>query len=74
MTVLKQERADGVPNPTKVEGFTVVNARAAYQVPAFGKRGEVFVALENLFDQAYEFRAGYPMPGRSMQVGLHASF
>jgi iron complex outermembrane receptor protein len=74
MTVLKQERADGVPNPTKVEGFTVVNARAAYQLPALGKRGEVFVALENLFDQQYEFRAGYLMPGRSAQVGLHASF
>jgi iron complex outermembrane receptor protein len=43
-------------------------------VPALGKRGEVFVALENLFDQQYEFRAGYPMPRRSAQVGLHASF
>ena len=74
MTVLGQGRANGAPNLTKVEGFTVANVRAAYQVPALGKRGEVFVALENLFDQQYEFRAGYPMPGRSAQVGLHASF
>jgi iron complex outermembrane receptor protein len=74
MTVLGQGRANGAPNLTKVEGFTVANVRAAYQVPALGKRGEVFVALENLFDQQYEFRAGYPMPRRSAQVGLHASF
>jgi iron complex outermembrane receptor protein len=74
MNVLGQARADGAPNPTKVDGFTVANVRAVYQMPALGKRGEVFVAIENLLDQQYEFRSGYPMPGRSMQVGLHASF
>ncbi|MEI8031190.1 MAG: TonB-dependent receptor [Comamonadaceae bacterium] len=74
MNVLGQARASGAPNPTKVEGFSVANVRAAFQLPALGRRGEVFVALENLFDQQYEFRAGYPMPGRSMQVGLHTSF
>ena len=74
MVVLGQARANGAPNTTKVDGFTVANVRVAYQVPALGKRGEVFVAAENLLDQQYQFRAGYPMPGRSVQVGLHASF
>ena len=74
MVVLGQARASGAPNLTQVSGFTVANMRAAYKVPALGARGEVFVAAENIMDQQYEFRAGYPMPGRSVQAGLHASF
>jgi len=74
MVVLGQARADGSVNTTKVDGFTVLNLRSAYKVPALGKRGEVFLAAENLLDQQYEFRAGYPMPGRSVQVGVKASF
>jgi iron complex outermembrane receptor protein len=74
MVVLGQARASGPPNLTQVSGFTVANLRAAYKLPALGARGEVFVAAENLLDQPYEFRAGYPMPGRSVQVGLRASF
>ena len=74
MVVLGQARASGAPNLTQVDGFTVANVRAAYQLPALGKRGEVFIAAENLFDVQYQFRDGYPMPGRSVQVGVHASF
>ena len=74
MVVLGQARANGAPNLTQVSGFTTANLRAAYSVPALGRRGEVFIAAENITDQQYEFRAGYPMPGRSAQVGLHASF
>ena len=44
------------------------------KVPLLGQRGEAFVAVENLFDEDYSFRAGYPMPGRSYQFGLRASF
>ncbi|WP_411275694.1 hypothetical protein [Diaphorobacter sp. LI3] len=43
-------------------------------MPALGSKGEVFVALENIFDRDYAYRPGYPMPGRSAQVGLTASF
>jgi iron complex outermembrane receptor protein len=74
MVVLGQARASGAPNLTQVNGFTTANLRAAYRVPALGARGEIFVAAENITDQQYEFRAGYPMPGRSVQLGLHASF
>ena len=44
------------------------------KVPLLGERGEAFVAVENLFDEDYSFRAGYPMPGRSYQFGLRFSF
>ena len=74
MFVLGQGRANGATNTDQVAGFAVANARVAYQVPTLGKRGEVFAAVENIFDKEYEMRAGYPMPGRSVQVGLHASF
>lgn len=61
-------------NTEKVASFTVVNARASYPLPLLGKKGEVFLAVENLFDRNYEYRPGYAMPGISGQLGLSASF
>ncbi|WMW81901.1 TonB-dependent receptor plug domain-containing protein [Undibacterium cyanobacteriorum] len=71
---LNRPRAAGAVNQEKVDGFTVTNARIAYPIPALGKRGEIFLALENVFDRDYAYRPGYPMPGRSAQIGLAASF
>lgn len=71
---LNRARAADALNTERVGGFAVVNARVAYPVAALGKKGEVFVALENLFDRDYAYRPGYPMPGRSAQLGLMASF
>jgi iron complex outermembrane receptor protein len=71
---LNRARAAGATNTDKVSGFTVANARASYPVSGLGKKGEVFVAVENLFDRDYAFRPGYPMPGRWGQAGLSASF
>ena len=39
-----------------------------------GKKGEVFISGENLFDTNYAYRPGYPMPGINGQIGLSASF
>lgn len=74
MTVLKQKRFESTMPTTSVDGFTVANLRVGLKVPLLGERGEAFVAIENLFDEDYSFRAGYPMPGRSYQFGLRASF
>lgn len=60
--------------PNKVDGFTVANTRLGYSVPALGRQGEVFLALNNLFNARYEYNAGYPMPGRNVRVGVAASF
>ncbi len=73
MFVLNKARADGAPNTAQVGGFAVLNLRAAYALPVLGPRGEVFVALENLADRRYAYRPGYPMPGRSGQVGINFS-
>jgi len=71
---LSRTRTAGAVNTEQVGAFAVANLRVPYPLPALGKRGEVFVAAENLFDRHYSYRPGYPMPGRSAQVGLAASF
>jgi iron complex outermembrane receptor protein len=49
----------------------LVNARVGYR-PRFAESmsGELFVAAENLTDSDYEYRPGYPMPGRTVFVGF----
>lgn len=71
---LPQSRVGGGPNTQRVGSFAVTNARMSYPLPQLGKKGEVFLAAENLFGRNYEFQPGYPMPGRSGQVGISASF
>lgn len=71
---LNRARAGGAVNTEQVRAFTVANARVAYPVPSLGTKGEVFIAVENLFNRDYAYRPGYPMPGRSGQIGLTASF
>jgi iron complex outermembrane receptor protein len=63
-----------VTNTTRVDGFGVANARVSYPIPELGKKGEVFVMVENIFNQQYSYRQGYPMPGTWGSIGLSASF
>jgi iron complex outermembrane receptor protein len=67
-------RNTGSTNTTLVNGFTVANARVSYPIPALGKKGEVFVIVENIFNQQYSYRQGYPMPGTWGSIGLSTSF
>ena len=39
-----------------------------------GVNGEIFASGQNLGDELYEYRPGYPMPGRTVNVGLDVSF
>lgn len=71
---LNRSRNIGDVNNQRVEAFTVANTRLAYPVPELGKKGEVFVGVENLFDKRYVYRPGYQMPGIWGQVGISASF
>ena len=67
-------RKTGLSNTSRVDGFTVANMRASYPIPMLGKKGEIFAVVENLFNQQYAYRTGYPMPGTWGSVGLAASF
>jgi len=35
---------------------------------------EIKLAINNLLDTAYEINAGYPMPGRNLEVSLYHAF
>jgi iron complex outermembrane receptor protein len=60
----------------KVGAFFLLNAKLAYdfQIPYRNMQGEVFVAGENLTDEFYEVRAGYPMPGINGMAGVKLRF
>ena len=58
----------------QVNSFTVANVRLSYPTAQLGKKGEIFLAVENLFNTKYEYVPGYTMPGISGQIGLSASF
>ncbi len=61
-------------NPNQVGALTVANTRLSLPMPNLGKKGEVFLLVNNLFDAKYQYNAGYPMPGRNVRIGLNASF
>ncbi|MDD1621593.1 MAG: TonB-dependent receptor [Methylococcaceae bacterium] len=71
---LNRSRNAAEVNSQRVEAFTVANTRLAYPVAELGKKGEVFVSVENLFDKRYSYRPGYQMPGIWGQIGIAASF
>jgi len=58
----------------EVGAFTTVNTRLSYPLPSLGKKGEIFIAGENLFNRKYAYQAGYPMPGINGRIGVTASF
>ncbi len=72
MYSLTQDR--GTFSPNEVGSLTVANARISRPLAALGKKGEVYAAVNNLFDANYQYNAGYPMAGRNFRVGLIASF
>ena len=63
------------PGQTEVDAYLLVNGRATAPVPRrLGLDGELFLAAENLGDEGYELRPGYPMPGRTFSAGFDLRF
>lgn len=66
------------PGPVnRLPDTTLVNARIAYRfdyAPMHLKASEVFVAVNNIFDQSYEYAKGYPLPGITAFAGLSLRF
>lgn len=61
------------PSPqVELDAFVLLNGTVRLRLPAAGpvRRAEVYLAAENLGDEEYAYRPGYPMPGRSFMVGL----
>ena len=62
---------DDAANTVVVDGYTVFDLRAAYQLR---ENLELYGRLENAFDEEYETIARYGTPGRGFFVGVRQSF
>jgi outer membrane receptor protein involved in Fe transport len=64
------------PGQADVDGHLLVNGRVGPPLRWLGldAGGEIFVAGQNLADQEYEYRIGYPMPGRTLSLGADIGF
>lgn len=73
-----QARAAAALNTERVPAFAVFNVRLAYafawDTASPRRKGEVFLAVENLLDRDYRYRPGYPMPGTGFTFGLSGRF
>jgi iron complex outermembrane receptor protein len=60
----------------QVGSYLLANARVAVPFERLGVPlgGELFVTGENLTDETYEYRVGYPMPGRTWSLGVDVRF
>lgn len=61
----------------KLGDITLVNARVSYRFdcrPMGLSNSEVFVAVNNIFNQDYEYAKGYPMPGTAFFGGVNLKF
>jgi iron complex outermembrane receptor protein len=75
MYVLTRGRTSTAVNTSQVDGAFLLNGRLFYTLPpSFGRRSEVFLALDNITNEEYEYRPGYPMPGTSFLVGFNFGF
>jgi len=58
-----------------IASYFLLNCRASYRVRIVSSlASELFVAVENLTNTAYEYRLGYPMAGRMLSGGLDLRF
>lgn len=76
MFVSPQARRGGEENQEKVDSSILVNAKLSCRLTAAEAKveWEVFVAGENLTDENYEYRPGYPMPGINGMIGTTLRF
>ena len=60
---------------TRIDSYFLLNLKAGYRLP-FGSRAaaELYVAGENLTGSKYEYRPGYPAPGRVLSAGVELWF
>jgi outer membrane cobalamin receptor len=74
--VTSRSRTEGTVNTAKVDSYFLLNSKLAYDfaIPFREMHGEVFVAGENLTDENYEQKNGYPMPGISGSGGMKLWF
>jgi outer membrane cobalamin receptor len=66
-----------ISHANKLDDFTLVNARISRRLnflPARLGDSDAFFAVNNIFDQKYEYAKGYPMPGTTYFAGVSIKF
>ncbi len=66
-----------LPDGARLNDITLVNARLSYRfayAPWRVSNSEVFVAVNNILNQKYEYAKGYPMPGTTVFAGVSLKF
>ena len=61
----------------KLDDITLVNARVSYRFdyrPLRLSDSEIFLVVNNIFNQDYEYNKGYPMPGTTFFAGISLKF
>jgi outer membrane cobalamin receptor len=61
----------------KLDDITLVNARVSYRFdyrPLRLSDSEIFLAVNNIFNQDYEYAKGYSMPGTTLFAGFSMKF
>lgn len=61
----------------KLDDITLVNARVSYRFnykPLRLSDSEIFLAVNNIFNQDYEYAKGYTMPGTTLFAGFSLKF
>ncbi|MCX7823339.1 MAG: TonB-dependent receptor [Syntrophobacterales bacterium] len=71
MYIDARARRSTAVNSRAVDSYFLLNGKLSYQLPLPSKQiqGEVFMAVENMTDNHYEYYPGYPMPGITWMVG-----
>jgi vitamin B12 transporter len=75
MTVTDYE--SGYPyQDVKTDSFTVADLTIRKRLMKVDKIGEISIKgeIRNLFDETYYYAKGYPMPGRSLYIGLRYDY
>jgi outer membrane cobalamin receptor len=74
--VTSRSRTKGTVNTAMVDSYFLLNSKLSYDfaIPLRDMHGEIFVAGENLTDENYQQKKGYPMPGISGSGGMKLWF
>lgn len=57
-----------------IAAYSLFNLRLSREFTAGSARVELYLRADNLLDESYEHRPGYPMPGRSLSGGFRTRF
>jgi len=70
--VMSRARSSVAVNTYWVDSAFLLNGKVSYSLRSreSGSGAGLFLAVENLLDDDYQQKYGYPMPGRSMMLGL----